>query len=77
MTTRADLLRQETAVGLDVETTLRSRTLCLVQIAGSEATYLIDALEIGDLSLLAGILGDPDVTKVIHNAEFERAVLGR
>jgi len=67
----------EQVIGLDVETTLASRTLCLMQVAAGQATYLVDALEIDDLGELAAVLGDTAVTKVIHNAAFEREVLGR
>ncbi len=70
-------LETEQVVGLDVETTLRTRTLCLIQLAGAEQTYLIDALEVFDLSPLAPLLASPDITKLIHNASFERSVLGR
>jgi ATP-dependent Lhr-like helicase len=70
-------LEGERVVGLDVETTLRTRALCLIQIAGAEATYLIDALEVTDLSPLETLLASPDITKLIHNAVFERSVLGR
>ncbi len=70
-------LREETVVGLDVETTLHNRALCLIQIAARECTYLVDALEIGDLETLSPLLGDTSVVKVIHNAAFERGVLSR
>ena len=49
-------LASEPVVGLDVETTLAKRTLCLIQIAGREATYLIDALELPDLEPLGRLL---------------------
>jgi ATP-dependent helicase Lhr and Lhr-like helicase len=70
-------LMSEPIVGLDVETTLKNRTLCLVQIAGREATYLIDALELTDLEPLGALLTSPHTTKLIHYASFEREVLGR
>lgn len=69
-------LLQEPHVGLDVETTLKSRTLCLIQLAGATATYLIDALALDDLSPLERLLSAPDTLKLIHNASFERSVLG-
>ncbi len=64
-------------IGLDVETTLQSRTLCLVQLASTERNYVIDALELTDLSPLRALLGSEDVVKIIHNAVFERSVLSR
>lgn len=63
-------------VALDVETTLRDHRLCLAQIADRAAVYLIDALAVRDLGPLRTILGDPGRTVVIHNAAFERRVLG-
>ena len=72
-----DVLMAASVVGLDVETTLNDRALCLVQVATAEETFLIDALAIPDLAPLGGLLASEDVVKVIHNAEFERSVLGR
>jgi ATP-dependent Lhr-like helicase len=70
-------MSREPQIGLDVETTLASRTLCLVQIATAEVIYVIDALEIANLEPLAAVLGDGAVTKIIHNASFERSVFQR
>ena len=70
-------LRAEKIIGLDVETTLASRTLCLVQLAASDVIYLVDALEVANLEPLAAVLTDVAVTKVIHNAAFERSVFAR
>ena len=70
-------LMSEPVIGLDVETTLATRTLCLLQIAGQHSTYLIDALEVSELAPLAQLLSSQRTTKVIHNAAFEREVLGR
>jgi ATP-dependent Lhr-like helicase len=72
-----DALRGERTLGLDVETTMQSRALCLMQIATPSCTYLVDPLEVTDLAPLADVLSDPDVIKIIHNADFERAVLSR
>jgi ATP-dependent Lhr-like helicase len=66
----------EQRVGLDVETTLKTRALCLIQVAGATTTYLIDALALPDLTPLARLLSAPDTLKLIHNASFERSVLG-
>jgi ATP-dependent Lhr-like helicase len=71
------VLRDEPVAGVDVETTVQDRALCLIQIAGRRGTYLIDALEVSDLSPLAEWLASPAWIKVIHNAAFERSVLGR
>ena len=67
----------EPIIGLDVETTLRTRSLCLMQIATPTATYLVDALRVADLEPLDKVYREPSITKLIHNAAFERSVLGR
>ncbi len=61
-------------VGLDVETTLDSRTLCLVQIATPDRTYLIDPFAVV-LDPLGEALAAARPVKVIHHARFERRVL--
>jgi len=70
-------LAEEPVVGLDVETTLGTQSLCLIQIATPSKTFLIDALELADLSPVANILSDPSIRKIIHRASFERSVLQR
>ena len=70
-------LEGEDVVGLDTETTLHTRTLCLIQIAGTERVYLIDALAIADLGPLAPLLRSDTTTKIAHQASFETSVLGR
>jgi len=67
---------REAFVALDVETTLTDQRLCLVQVGTAEANYLIDPLAIDDIAGLGAVLESQEVIKVIHNAEFERAVLG-
>ena len=69
------VLARSAVVGLDVETTIHSRVLCLVQLASAETVYLMDALELADLEPLGELMANADVVKVIHNAEFERSVL--
>ena len=70
-----EVLRGELVVGLDVETTLDFKTLCLMQIATATRTYLVDPLAVGDLQPLADIFASERPTKIIHNARFERGVL--
>ncbi len=67
----------QSVLGLDVETALDFSTCCLIQIAASDRTWLIDALAIPDLRALAPIFLSPDCIKVIHNARFERRVLSK
>lgn len=70
-------LAGESVIGLDVETTLGTQALCLIQLAGSRGTYLIDVLEVTDLTPLVPLLASHETSKVIHHAAFERQVLGR
>jgi ATP-dependent Lhr-like helicase len=73
--TISDELRAANVIGLHVETTRDFGTLCLVQIATHQRTYLIDPLAIGDLEPIIAILDGPLPIKIIHNARFERRVL--
>jgi len=68
-------LRVADIVGLHVETALDFGTLCLIQIATSKRTYLIDPFAVGDLEFLVDVLNGPRPIKVIHNARFELRVL--
>ena len=69
-------LLREPFFALDVETTLTDKRLCLVQIGTRAGNWIIDPLLISDLSALGPPLASVDVVKVIHNAAFERSVLG-
>jgi ATP-dependent helicase Lhr and Lhr-like helicase len=62
-------------VGLDVETALDFGTLCLLQIATRQRTFLVDPLAVGDLKPIIDVLSGTTPVKVIHNARFERRVL--
>ena len=67
----------ERVLGLDVETALDLSTCCLIQVAAPSRTWLIDALVLADFSPLAPVFASAVVTKVIHNARFERRVLAK
>lgn len=67
----------EPVLGLDVETALDFSTCCLIQIAAPDRTWLIDALALPDLAPLGPVFANPAITKVIHNATFERRVLAK
>lgn len=67
----------EPVLGLDVETALDLATCCLIQVAGPDRTWLIDALALPDLSSLAPVFASPAITKIIHNARFEYRVLAK
>lgn len=71
----AAYLAKQPYVGLDVETTLHDHTICLVQISTLRETWVIDAVDLADLSPLREVFASPAVIKVIHNAPFERRAL--
>lgn len=77
----ADLVRvatrvaNEPIIGLDVETTLYTQDLCLLQLATRDRVYVIDALALSDLAPLRHPLGSKGPVKVVHNAAFERRIL--
>jgi ATP-dependent Lhr-like helicase len=71
------VLAQSPRIGLDVETTLRDQSLCLVQLANADRTWIVDPFLIEDLRPLAALMMNPAVVKLIHNASFERRVLGQ
>jgi hypothetical protein len=73
--TVSEELRVADVVGLDVETALDFGTLCLVQIATRNRTFLIDPFAVGDLKPIIDVLSGPRPLKVIHDARFERRVL--
>jgi hypothetical protein len=70
------LIERCPVIGLDVETEIPSQHLCLVQIAIESETFLIDALRVPDLAPLRAVFGNRNITKVIHNAPFERRIFG-
>jgi ribonuclease D len=65
----ADEARAAGAIGLDTEF-MRERTyrarLCLVQIATPQAIYIVDPLDVPDLSEIAALIADPEVEVVVH-----------
>lgn len=69
----AELMAEE-RVGLDVETTVFDRELCVVQFSTASYNAVIDARAIKDLKPIAQVLESRDVLKIIHNANFEIGV---
>jgi hypothetical protein len=71
----SEVVAREDVIGLDVETALDFGTLCLIQVATRNRTFLIDPFAVGDLAPLGKVLSLPKPLKIIHNAQFERRVL--
>ncbi len=65
-------LRNESYVALDIETTLLEHAICVIQLATHTGVFVLDARALSDLSPVAELLEDAGVTKIIHNAAFER-----
>ena len=49
----------------------------LVQLSTRERTGVVDPLAVADLSLLGGILADPTVETVFHDADYDLRILHR
>lgn len=70
-------LAQEPVIALDVETTLDTHALCLVQVGTPRLVAMIDPLAMMTLEPLRLFLESTSVVKVVHNASFERGVFAR
>lgn len=76
----AGLIEQEREVAVDLEMDSLHHyreKVCLVQISTRSENWLIDPLALGDLSPLAGPLGDPGVVIVMHGADYDVRSLHR
>ena len=71
-----DVILTQSYIGLDVETTLYDRSLRLVQIGCLSQTFLIDPLSV-NIAQLSQVMSHPGITKIIHNAAFEKSVLAQ
>jgi ribonuclease D len=69
------------AIGLDSESDSLYHhfdKVCLLQLAAEDGRcYLIDTLELRDLSPLAAMMADPSVVKVLHGADYDVSTLKR
>jgi ribonuclease D len=73
-------LRKEPRVGVDTEAASFHRyrdRIYLLQISSASRTEIIDPLAIADLSPVGGLLADPNVEKVFHDADYDLRVLDR
>lgn len=76
----ASELASEPMLAIDTESNslyaYRER-VCLIQLSTRQADYIIDPLEIMDLSPLAPLLADEKIEKVFHAAEYDLMTLKR
>ncbi|MDA3898491.1 MAG: HRDC domain-containing protein [Desulfobacteraceae bacterium] len=66
--------RRQTLVAFDLEADSMfhfKEKVCLIQAASASSNYIIDPLSIPDLSPLAQILSDPNITKIFHGADYD------
>lgn len=61
-------------IGVDLESDSMyhfKEKVCLIQIASSQSTAIIDPLQIKNLSLLEPLFSSPDMQKVFHGADYD------
>lgn len=51
--------------------------VCVVQLSTRQETHVIDALALTELGPLEGILADPDIEVVFHDADYDLRLLSR
>ena len=70
-----EVIGSSKVLGIDTESdSLFSyrESCCLIQITGdSGPDFIIDPLSVRDLSALAPLMEDPDITKIFHGADFD------
>lgn len=76
----ADRLARAPAIGVDTESDSfysYKEKVCLIQITDLERDYIIDPLAIDDLSVLAPIMSDPGIVKIMHGADYDVVCMKR
>jgi ribonuclease D len=51
--------------------------VCLIQISSADEDYVIDPLQKIDLARFGRILGNPQITKVLHGSDYDLRILNR
>lgn len=73
-------LAPEAVLALDTEASSFHRykeSVCLVQLSTRDRTYLVDPLSLRDLAPLGGLLAQPAMEVVIHDADYDLRILAR
>lgn len=76
----ANILAEQPILAVDTESNslfAYREQVCLIQFSTREADYLLDPIELGDLSLLTPIFASPTIQKVFHAAEYDLLCLKR
>lgn len=75
-----DDLSIQTRVAVDTESNSMHafrEQVCLAQFSSPDTDYLVDPLELTDLSLLAPFFANPKIEKIFHAAEYDLICLRR
>ncbi len=73
-------LKNHQSIGIDTESDslyVYKEKVCLIQISTPDRDYLVDPLNINDLSPLNQILSDSKTEKIFHAAEYDLICLKR
>ncbi len=76
----ASLLLKEPIIAVDTESNslhAYQEQVCLIQFSTPDEDYLVDPLELVDVSPLGPVFADPKVDKVFHAAEYDLICLKR
>lgn len=69
-----NLLAKENMIAVDTESDslfhYHEKT-CLIQLAGTDATAVVDPLKIKDFSEMKSLFADPNIVKVLHGADYD------
>src|SRR6478609_6255092 len=67
-------LQNEPLIAVDTESNslyAYREKVCLIQVSTRNQDWLLDPLELTDLSPLGPLFADPDIEKVFHAAEYD------
>jgi len=73
-------LRSAPVIGVDTEADSfhsYKEKVCLVQVSDLRTDYIVDPLQVEDMSPLAEIMSDPETVKVLHGADYDIVSLKR
>lgn len=73
-------LSQQKIIGVDTESNSLyeyEEKICLIQFSTIENDYLVDTIQVRDLSPLGKLFSDPRIQKVFHAAEYDLMCLKR
>ncbi|HLE13790.1 MAG TPA: HRDC domain-containing protein [Anaerolineales bacterium] len=76
----AERIAPEPIVAVDTESNslyAYQEQVCLIQLSTSQEDFLVDPLELNDLSPLAPLFADPKIEKVFHAAEYDIVTMKR